>query len=195
MLCQKCNKNTANVHIVKLVNGEKNELWVCDECARELSGSPINLNKNSDVAEQFQDMLGTFFQAIGNNEVKNNSSKKKEAKNIVKDEFKIDIICKNCGMTYSEFKKNRKFGCAECYSSFMDIGKDVINKDNKEHIGKIPLSIEEHFENRRRINSLKKLIKDCINKEEYEKAAEIRDEIREIENRYYKEKSYEELDR
>lgn len=195
MLCQRCNKNNANVHIVKLVNGEKSDLWVCEECAKQLSASSINLSKNNDVSGQFQDMLGAFFQAIGGDEVKNTSINKKEVKNSIKDNFKIDIVCKNCGLTYSEFKKNGKFGCEDCYTSFIEIDKNIINKDNKEHVGKVPKSIENDFIEKRRIHSLKKLIKECVANEDYERAAEIRDEIREIEKGLDKENNYEELDR
>ncbi|MCI5628187.1 MAG: excinuclease ABC subunit B, partial [Clostridium sp.] len=63
MLCQKCKKNQANVHLVKLVNGEKSDVWLCEECARKISdislGIPMNnTNINSD---SFQNILSGFF--------------------------------------------------------------------------------------------------------------------------------------
>ena len=34
MLCQVCNKNEATVHYTKIINGEIEELHICEECAR-----------------------------------------------------------------------------------------------------------------------------------------------------------------
>ena len=36
MLCERCKKNNANVHITKVINGEKQELNVCNKCASEM---------------------------------------------------------------------------------------------------------------------------------------------------------------
>lgn len=192
MLCQRCNKNNANVHIVKLVNGEKNELWVCEECAKELSNASIAMIDGSNIAGQFEDIMGSFFQSINKGK-----SEAKTSKNIksLKDDYKIEIVCKNCGLTYSEFKKNGKFGCAECYNNFSEMSIEDINKDNKEHIGKVPESYKDLFKVRKEINALKKVLKEHVAKEEYEMAAEIRDKIKEIESGLNKETSYEKLDR
>ncbi|MCE5201921.1 MAG: UvrB/UvrC motif-containing protein [Synergistaceae bacterium] len=36
MLCEKCGKNNAEVHLVKIVNGERHDEYVCRECARNM---------------------------------------------------------------------------------------------------------------------------------------------------------------
>ena len=135
MLCQRCNKNSANVHIVKLVNGKKNELWVCEECAKELSNASVTMIDGSNIAGQIEDIMGSFFESINKGK-----SEVKASKNIksLKDDYKIEIVCKNCGLTYSEFKNTGKFGCAECYNNFSEMSIEDINKDNKEHLGKVP---------------------------------------------------------
>ena len=35
MLCEKCKKNEANVHISKNINGKTTDLHLCEGCARE----------------------------------------------------------------------------------------------------------------------------------------------------------------
>ena len=51
MVCQECNKRPATLHFTKLVNGEKEEFHLCEQCAQEkgelymliiLSGFSIN---------------------------------------------------------------------------------------------------------------------------------------------------------
>jgi len=36
MLCEKCGKNNAEVHLVKIVNGERHDEYVCRECAKAM---------------------------------------------------------------------------------------------------------------------------------------------------------------
>ena len=35
MVCQECGKRPATLHFTKIVNGEKNEFHICENCARE----------------------------------------------------------------------------------------------------------------------------------------------------------------
>ncbi len=44
MLCQKCNKNKASVYYNKIVNGEKTEMYLCSECAKENTEMNFNLD-------------------------------------------------------------------------------------------------------------------------------------------------------
>ena len=41
MICEKCNKNTATVHIVKIENGVKKQLMLCDKCAGNISDTNL----------------------------------------------------------------------------------------------------------------------------------------------------------
>lgn len=36
MLCERCQERPASVHVTRIINGEKTELYLCQECAREL---------------------------------------------------------------------------------------------------------------------------------------------------------------
>ena len=36
MRCSHCNKKEANTHIRRIINGHEEEMYLCDECAREL---------------------------------------------------------------------------------------------------------------------------------------------------------------
>ena len=41
MLCEKCKKNEAKINLVKVVNGEKQQIWLCEECAKNISSIPF----------------------------------------------------------------------------------------------------------------------------------------------------------
>ena len=49
--CERCNKYQANVHIVKVFDGIKKELNICEKCAKELG--EFNLNSILDVENTF----------------------------------------------------------------------------------------------------------------------------------------------
>ena len=34
MFCEHCHGRVANVHLVRIINGKKNELHLCNECAK-----------------------------------------------------------------------------------------------------------------------------------------------------------------
>ncbi|MDI3280107.1 MAG: hypothetical protein QJR13_01880, partial [Bacillota bacterium] len=59
MLCDRCQKRPANIYLSKIVNGQKTELRLCQECAAEmgetaLPGFPLpQFNFNSLLAGLF----------------------------------------------------------------------------------------------------------------------------------------------
>ncbi|MDA4896266.1 UvrB/UvrC motif-containing protein, partial [Streptomyces sp. MS2A] len=76
------------------------------------------------------------------------------------------------------------FGCSECYKTFHSYITPVLRKvhsGNTVHAGKIPKRIGGNLHVRRQIEALKKELKELIQQEEFEKAANIRDQIRSLE--------------
>jgi protein arginine kinase activator len=43
MLCQNCNEKEATVQLTKIVNGEKTELHLCEDCAAKKRSTCIRL--------------------------------------------------------------------------------------------------------------------------------------------------------
>jgi len=87
-------------------------------------------------------------------------------------------------MTFPQFLKVGRFGCSHCYEAFKEQLKPVLRRlhsGNWTHNGKIPKRIGGGIHLRKQIEELKSILKDSINNEEFEKAAEIRDEIRNLE--------------
>ncbi|KEH92386.1 UvrB/UvrC motif-containing protein [Clostridium botulinum] len=168
MLCELCNKNEATIHITKIVNGVKKEANICSECAGKSEG--FNLTSDMDIMApfSFQNIIGGLMDYV-NNTTKNNTVE--------------EIKCKNCGASYREFKEKGLLGCSECYKYFSPAILSVVRgvQGNVEHVGKIPKKLGKDLIHRRKILNLKEQLQKAIALEEYEKAAEIRDKIKEIE--------------
>lgn len=169
MLCQICKKNQANVHVTKIINGEKQELNICEECAKRTEGMDFGEDMLFDTQFSFQNILSGLVGYL------NQSPQTKS----------IEPVCKNCGATYSEFRKHGFLGCSECYSYFDAALIPVIKRiqGNAEHVGKIPHKSGKVILEKRELENLKAELQKAIQAEEYEKAAEIRDKIREIQGK------------
>jgi protein arginine kinase activator len=169
MLCNMCKQNHATVHIVKVVNGVKEELNLCEKCAKESDTFNMNGSLKLDSPFTFQNLLGGLVDYI------NQSSQ--NVRN-------TEAVCSLCGTTYSEFKQKGLMGCDSCYKHFGATITPVIKRvqGNLEHVGKIPLKAGKEIMEKKRLLDLKEQLQKAILGEEYEKAAEIRDKIRELQN-------------
>lgn len=95
--------------------------------------------------------------------------------------------CEKCGMTYEQFAKIGRFGCAKCYETFdakLDPLLKRVHSGNHTHSGKIPKRGAADLHIRKKIALLKETMQDYIEREEFEKAAVIRDELRSLEKQY-----------
>ena len=96
MKCQNCGKNNANVRYTQVINGDKMELCLCDECANEMNiGMNFNFGINDVFSTFFDDFTG--FKTISMPEI---------------------TKCKTCGLSYDDFSKTGMLGCENCYDTF-----------------------------------------------------------------------------
>ena len=157
MLCDKCKKNMATVHLTKIVNGKKQEQHLCSTCAGDI-----------DNTFTFDDMFKNVFTV-------NPAAGYKSSLGIKK--------CNKCGMTLDELNRYGRLGFAECCESFREYLEPALRSIHSltMHKGKRPgkAVITEPAENK--VASLKEKLKEAIKNEEYEKAAQIRDILRDIE--------------
>jgi protein arginine kinase activator len=90
-----------------------------------------------------------------------------------------DIKCSECGFAYSEFTQVGKLGCAECYNAFREKIKPLLVRihDGSQHSGKILIKDERVITVKRNIRQLRKELKKALEREAYEKAARLKDEL------------------
>ena len=170
MLCDKCKKNEAKINLVKIINGEKQQIWLCEECAKNISNIPFLSSIPDGAGFPFQEILNGLLTGVEN-------AKPKMEKE------KIKPVCLTCGLTYDEFQKTKKAGCSDCYIVFKDSIKSIIKNvyGEKTYKGRIPSKAHKELFQRDKLKNLKHKLQILIEQEEYEKAAVIRDEIRKIE--------------
>ncbi|WP_315118845.1 UvrB/UvrC motif-containing protein [uncultured Clostridium sp.] len=165
MLCERCKKNDANVHLTQIVNGAKNQINLCETCAKEMGGFDLPVDIDFSSHFTFQNILSGIMDYINQP---------------LKQDDNISATCSNCGTNYGEFKNKGLLGCSGCYTHLNKTLMPVIKRvqGNVEHVGKIPKRAGQSIIEARRINTLKQELKNAIEKEEYERAAELRDIIK-----------------
>jgi len=167
MMCQECGKRPATVFITKIVNNHKEQIALCEECAKKYQQS-----WNFGVVPDFSihKFLANLLQ-----ETEIDRSRGLET----------EVRCPNCGLTFSEFKETGKLGCGECYHTFDKALQPFIRRvqGTLQHGGKIPERIGGNLKVRQKLEKLKIKLQDAIRLEEFEEAARLRDEIREMEKK------------
>ncbi|MCK4304063.1 MAG: UvrB/UvrC motif-containing protein [Candidatus Eisenbacteria sp.] len=164
MKCQNCHVAEATVHVKEVKNDKVTELHLCEKCAREKGfHSMMEIGKLS-IASQMVWMAENLYPE-GSHRVG-------------------QVQCTECGLKYSEFLKTGRLGCPSCYGAFGAQLKQVMRRihGSVRHVGKAPGKNGAQFERRRQIQKLHEDLELAIEREEYEKAAVIRDEIRKVES-------------
>ena len=166
MLCQQCQKNAANVHFTQIINGNKVEMVLCEQCANEKGKLGFSPQLN----------LGAFlwgFPGFGADTDAVQKAKQPE-----------EVRCDVCGMSFNDFRKTGKLGCGNCYKAFRDNLSPILRRihGNVEHTGKIPEKKVGCVNVTNELEKLRAELSAAISTEEYERAAELRDRIRDMEN-------------
>ena len=91
--------------------------------------------------------------------------------------------CPMCGMTAGEFRRVGRVGCSNCYSYFAEYMPGLIQRihGNSRHTGKVPVRGEAKLAEKQKIVQLRQALQQAISEEQFERAAELRDEIRRLE--------------
>ena len=168
MKCQNCGENEANVRYTQIVNGSKEEMYLCDRCANKMK-----LNMNFKFG--FDDIFSSFFA---------------EPTLIKPFEISEGLVCDACGMRYDDFAKNGMLGCENCYRVFNRRLDNVIKKlhGSNRHIedDDRPKGVATKVKDKKKtvkeeIEELKEKLNNCIKCEDYEQAAILRDKIKKLE--------------
>lgn len=162
MKCQKCGKREATAHITKIVNGYKEELHLCSDCA---SSSPEYKEMKSGMNFGISDFLTGMF-----------TGGKQSA---IGGERGTDV-CPTCNMPYDEFLKHGKLGCGDCYKAFNTKIRRPLKQIHGtfEHIGKVPRRGGNDLMIGKKISSLEAEMNAAVQRQDFEVAAKLRDEIK-----------------
>lgn len=177
MNCENCGRNYANVRYTQIINGNKSERFLCEECSKRLG------IQNIDLSMDFSGLLGDVLSSF-------------EQESLFQDLLKTkDVRCKRCDFSFEDFINTGKFGCEDCYSEFEERIDPILRsiQGSNRHIGRIG-KIENAEDNKEEkweelekeaqnpeIEKLKKDLKSAVKEENYEEAAILRDKIKKLE--------------
>ncbi|WP_152658528.1 UvrB/UvrC motif-containing protein [Oceanobacillus sp. CFH 90083] len=173
MECQECHERKATLHFKHIINGQETKVSLCEVCAKKKGYLTY-----PEEGYSLNDLLSGLFQKDGLNLNSAGAANSKQPKQ------PQELKCSSCGRTFSEFKTAGKFGCADCYASFGSKVEPIIRRvhaGNTRHTGRIPKRAGKYIQQKQLISSYKGELKQLIEDEEFEKAAVLRDKIRELE--------------
>jgi protein arginine kinase activator len=156
MKCHHCD-NPATVHLTQILNGQMHKMDLCESCAQSKGvTNPENLSIGSLMEK---DELGG-------------------------DSILSSMVCESCGTTHQDFKKGGRLGCEACYHVFRPVLDPLLDgmHAGSKHLGKIPSGSESRVRFEQTIEGLRKELQDAVEKEDFEKAAELRDKLHDLEN-------------
>lgn len=172
MICSECNKRPATLHFTQIINGEKTEVNVCETCAQ-----------NEGYFTSFEEPFSLHDLLTGLFNVTSKSSKVNLNKGHFFDQF-TSLKCTHCELSFDDFQRIGKFGCAHCYEAFKPRVESVIQRvhsGNAEHNGKIPKRTGGKLQLKRKLSKHREYLKELIQAEKFEEAALVRDEIKAME--------------
>ena len=183
MKCENCGRNEANVKYTQIINGDKKQMFLCEDCSQKLGIGNINFNMPID----FSSFLGEFFDDMH------------QTAFIPSLSSQIELRCKQCGLDFDEFLHTGNFRCSNCYDQFESMIDPILKNihGSNRHVGRLGNVIEGNNisndekvsrknnnsknEEQNEIEKLKSDLKQAIKEERYEDAAKLRDEIKNLE--------------
>ena len=161
ILCQQCKQANATVHLTDIQpDGEPVERHLCEDCATREGVTmkphePINV-----MLEKFV-KIGAGMQEAAQRK------------------------CPHCGISFGEFRAQGLLGCPHDYEEFKDLLLPLIERAHDgsgQHVGKAPGQTDQAGRRRARIMRLRRELDSAVTTEDYEKAAKLRDELKQLEN-------------
>lgn len=172
MECQECQQRPSALHFTQVINGNKTEVHVCEICAKE-KGYMMHQEEGYSLHNLLAGLFNFDSTQIGSH----SESAFQPSK---------DPQCPKCKLTFSEFKRSGKFGCAECYEAFSSRLDPIfrrVHSGNVKHHGKIPKRIGGDLHTKKKLASYKKELEQLIRDEAFEQAAMVRDQIKELKSK------------
>jgi len=158
--CEACGRKPATYRYCEMVDGELVTLHLCEDCAREKG-----------VAALAAPLVNILMGLLGGGSVGG------------REDEETGTVCPRCGLSFAEFRRKGRLGCGACYDSFRDDLKVLLRRihGSTSHVGRVPRALSDGVEHERELRRLRAELRSAVQREEYERAAELRDLIREKE--------------
>lgn len=167
MECQECQKRPATLRFTQVINGNKTEKHVCEVCAKEKGYITY-----PEEGYSLHNLLKGLFNVESTHLSKHQGQSFQPSK---------DLHCQKCGLTFTEFQRRGKFGCATCYDVFsarLDPIFRRVHSGNIKHHGKIPKRKGGSLHLKKQIEQYQDKLRKLVEDEAFEDAAKVRDKIK-----------------
>ena len=157
MKCRNCPK-PATLHITELVKGNAQELHLCEDCAKQYLSSHSEPGESSPEPDKLEVSEGELD--------------------------RLDqLVCPTCRLTFREFRNQGRLGCAHCYLAFEQELLPLLENIHGEtqHCGKFPKRAPHDSQKHYQLIKLRNELRLAIADESYEQAAQLRDQIQDLE--------------
>ncbi len=167
MKCDNCEK-PATFHITELTDNRPQELHFCEDHARAYLTS-----SDESVEESPSSLAGALAEQLSVGQTAQQLAQLDQR------------ACPICGITFYEFRSKGRLGCPHDYVCFEQELEPLIANIHGEsdHIGKVPKRSPSDTEQRTQLIRMRREMKDAVAEEHYERATELRDEIKQIEEK------------
>jgi protein arginine kinase activator len=157
MLCSICKEKEATVHLTNISGDKMQKVDLCEECAK-------SKGMNDPTAFSLADQLFGLGAALEIEQAGGGTALK----------------CLACGFSQADFKKAGRLGCPECYETFAEPLGGLLKTMHKgtRHVGKVPEALRQNRDLSDRLKLLQKKLTKAIDREDFEEAAILRDEIK-----------------
>lgn len=158
MMCAACGERDAVVHLTQIVDGTVTQLDLCERCAAEKGVEPQLGGKTP---------LGGFLAAMGSTA---------EGRSV------MPALCPVCGATLQSFRDTGRLGCADCWTTFEPQLRELVRRlhGSTYHVGERYAATGAAAPDRQ-AHALREQLRDAIEAENFELAAELRDQLRGLE--------------
>jgi protein arginine kinase activator len=159
MLCCICKDKEAKVHLTEIKGDKMQKLDLCEECA-----------KNKGITDPTGFSLADLLLGLG------------ASQEIEQAAGGVELKCERCGFTQADFKKAGRLGCPECYKTFSESLEGLLKTMHKgtRHVGKVPEALRQSRDLSDRLSALEKNLTKAVEEEDFERAAQLRDEIKQM---------------
>ncbi len=161
--CHNCGKDAdGSLKITQVRGSQKTVLTLCRECASAMGfHNPLDQNPFP-LAKILGSIVDQSLAPL--------------------DDDSENSSCQQCGMTFAEFSQQGRFGCGACYEVFRPRLEVILRKihGNSIHRGKLPNSEDNGVISVQEQERLESEYQRAIESEEFERAADLRDRLREI---------------
>ena len=156
--CDKCDKQ-ATIHLTDIVDGKKNEVHLCEDCA---AAEGLTVKASVPLSQLLEEFVLQKSDKPG----------------------QPDLKCDVCGLTFAQFRQKGLLGCPNDYDAFSPLLEPLLERaheSNTQHVGKVPARAGANQAKQNAVLRMRGALRNAVAAEDYERAAALRDQIKELE--------------